>query len=82
LRNLLQALRDTYCRHIVRVHVISERAQRQWIQERIEPVRACELPARAEEAMLQKVTGRGSSSVTYIPATLGQKRSRWRAARA
>src|SRR5947207_5547622 len=41
LRNLLQALRDTYCRDIGFEYMfISDRVQRQWIQERIEPVRA------------------------------------------
>src|SRR3954469_20165581 len=41
LRTLLQALRDTYCRNIGFEYMfISDRAQRQWIQERIEPVRA------------------------------------------
>src|ERR687884_508878 len=41
LRTLLQALRDTYCRNIGYEYMfISDRVQRQWIQERIEPVRA------------------------------------------
>src|SRR5687767_15283242 len=41
LRNLIQALRDTYCRNIGFEYMfIGDRAQRQWIQERIEPVRA------------------------------------------
>src|ERR1700682_5991074 len=40
LRNLVQALRDTYCRNIGYEYMfISDRGQRQWIQERIEPVR-------------------------------------------
>src|ERR1041385_2992941 len=40
LRNLLQALRDTYCRNVGYEYMfISDRTQRQWIQERIEPVR-------------------------------------------
>src|SRR6267378_2103429 len=37
LRNLLQALRDTYCRNIGFEYMfVSERAQRHWIQERTE----------------------------------------------
>src|SRR3954469_19596072 len=41
LRTLVQALRDTYCRNVGYEYMfISDRAQRQWIQERIEPVRA------------------------------------------
>src|SRR5574338_670456 len=40
LRTLLQALRDTYCRNIGYEYMfISDRTQRQWIQERIEPAR-------------------------------------------
>src|SRR5207302_8175381 len=40
LRNLLQALRDTYCRNIGYEYMfISDRVQRQWIQETSEPVR-------------------------------------------
>ncbi len=58
LRNLLQALRDTYCRNIGYEYMfISDRAQRQWIQERIEPVRGM-APADADEQrrLLQKLT--------------------------
>src|SRR5919106_1300798 len=41
LRNLVQALRDTYCRNIGFEYMfISDRAQRQWIQEHIEPAGA------------------------------------------
>ncbi len=41
LRTLIQALRDTYCRNIGFEYMfIGERAQRLWIQERIEPIRA------------------------------------------
>ncbi|MDH4190866.1 MAG: 2-oxoglutarate dehydrogenase E1 component, partial [Betaproteobacteria bacterium] len=41
LRSLLQALRDTYCRNVGFEYMfISDRAQRLWIQERIEPERA------------------------------------------
>src|SRR5947208_3343425 len=40
LRTLIQSLRDTYCRNIGFEYMfISDRLQRQWIQERIEPVR-------------------------------------------
>src|SRR5437763_10577581 len=56
LRNLLQALRDTYCRNIGFEYMfISDRAQRQWIQERIEPVRGvANLPAERQKKLLQK----------------------------
>src|SRR5919201_2400148 len=40
LRNLLQSLRDTYCRNIGFEYMfISDRVQRQWFQDRMEPVR-------------------------------------------
>src|SRR5213080_4856267 len=58
LRNLLQALRDAYCRNIGFEYMfISERAQRQWIQERIEPVRATpDFPPEQKKRLLQKLT--------------------------
>src|SRR5436305_7345154 len=58
LRNLLQALRDTYCRNIGYEYMfISDRVQRQWIQERIEPVRGMpKLTAEQQKHLLQKLT--------------------------
>src|SRR6266480_4890218 len=58
LRTLLQALRDTYCRNIGFEYMfISDRAQRQWIQERIEPVRGTpKFPAQEQKRLLQKLT--------------------------
>src|SRR5262249_59407034 len=58
LRNLLQALRDTYCRNIGFEYMfISDRTQRQWIQERIEPTRASlMLAAEQQKRLLQKLT--------------------------
>src|SRR5207237_10772187 len=58
LRNLLQALRDTYCRNIGYEYMfISDRVQRQWIQERIEPVRGMpKLAAEQQKHLLQKLT--------------------------
>ena len=51
LGNLVQALRDTYCRNIGFEYMfISDRAQRQWIQERIEPVRGAQGYIRGAEA--------------------------------
>jgi 2-oxoglutarate dehydrogenase E1 component len=53
LRNLVQALRDTYCRNIgLEYMFISDRAQRQWIQERIEPVRGAPKVSPAEQKRL------------------------------
>ena len=58
LRNLIQALRDTYCRNIGFEYMfISDRAQRQWIQERIEPTRAQpQLSNEQKKRLLQKLT--------------------------
>src|SRR5688572_8816244 len=58
LRTLLQALRDTYCRNIGFEYMfISDRAQRQWIQERIEPVRGTpQLGTEQKKRLMQKLT--------------------------
>src|SRR5919109_1392003 len=58
LRTLIQALRDTYCRNIGFEYMfISDRAQRQWIQERIEPTRGtATLTAEQKKRLLQKLT--------------------------
>src|SRR5678809_851839 len=58
LRNLLQALRDTYCRNVGFEYMfISDRSQRQWIQERIEPARGTAALSREQQALLlQKLT--------------------------
>src|SRR3954465_13552971 len=58
LRSLLQALRDTYCRNVGFEYMfISDRAQRQWIQERIEPVRGVpQLTKEQQKRLLQKLT--------------------------
>src|SRR5688500_4847399 len=58
LRNLVQALRDTYCRNIGFEYMfISDRAQRQWIQERIEPMRAApRFTPEEQKHLLRKLT--------------------------
>jgi 2-oxoglutarate dehydrogenase E1 component len=76
LRNLLQALRDTYCRNIGYEYMfISDRAQRQWIQERIEPVRGM-APATADEQrrLLQKLTEAEHLERYLHTRYVGQKR--------
>jgi len=76
LRTLVQALRDTYCRNIGFEYMfIGERAQRQWIQERIEPVRA--VPAYAAEQqrrLLQKLTEAEHLERYLHTRYVGQKR--------
>src|SRR6266850_791755 len=76
LRNLLQALRDTYCRNIGFEYMfISERAQRQWIQERIEPVRATpNFPPEQKKRLLQKVTEAEQLERYLHTRYVGQKR--------
>src|SRR5438094_423538 len=76
LRNLLQALRDTYCRNIGYEYMfISDRVQRQWIQERIEPVRGMpKLAAEQQKHLLQKLTEAEHLERYLHTKYVGQKR--------
>src|SRR6185503_7172646 len=76
LRNLLQALRDTYCRNIGFEYMfISDRPQRQWIQERVEPLRAmANLPAERKRHLLQKLTEAEHLERYLHTRYVGQKR--------
>jgi len=76
LRTLIQALRDTYCRNIGFEYMfISDRAQRQWIQERIEPVRAMpEFSAERKKQLLQKLTEAEHLERYLHTRYVGQKR--------
>jgi len=76
LRVLVQALRDTYCRNIGFEYMfISERAQRQWIQERIEPTRAAPKVSPAEQKrLLQKLTEAEHLERYLHTRYVGQKR--------
>ena len=76
LRTLVQALRDTYCRNIGFEYMfISDRAQRQWIQERIEPVRATpELGNEQKKRLLQKLTEAEQLERYLHTRYVGQKR--------
>src|SRR5688572_33257090 len=76
LRVLLQALRDTYCRNIGFEYMfISERAQRQWIQERIEPVRGMpQLTIDQKKRLLQKLTEAEHLERYLHTKYVGQKR--------
>src|SRR3977135_2501024 len=76
LRNLLQALRDTYCRNVGFEYMfISDRTQRQWIQERIEPTRgtAARLKER-QKRLLQKLTEAEQLERYLHTKYVGQKR--------
>ena len=76
LRTLLQALRDTYCRNIGFEYMfISDRAQRLWIQERIEPVRGLLQPgADPQKRLLQKLTEAEHLERYLHTKYVGQKR--------
>ncbi|MCG6951770.1 MAG: 2-oxoglutarate dehydrogenase E1 component [Betaproteobacteria bacterium] len=76
LRNLLQALRETYCGNIgFEFMFISERAQRLWIQERIEPLRATpKLTADQQRRLLQKLTEAETLERYLHTKYVGQKR--------
>jgi 2-oxoglutarate dehydrogenase E1 component len=76
LRNLVQALRDTYCRNIGFEYMfISDRVQRQWIQERIEPVRGVpELSVEQKKRLLQKLTEAEHLERYLHTRYVGQKR--------
>src|SRR5687767_12289146 len=76
LRNLFQALRDTYCRNIGFEYMfISERAQRQWIQERIEPVRgAPKVSPEEQKRLLRKLTEAEHLERYLHTRYVGQKR--------
>jgi 2-oxoglutarate dehydrogenase E1 component len=76
LRNLIQALRDTYCRNIGFEYMfIGDRTQRQWIQERTEPVRATAgLSAEQRKRLLQKLTEAEQLERYLHTRYVGQKR--------
>jgi 2-oxoglutarate dehydrogenase E1 component len=76
LRTLIQALRDTYCRNVGFEYMfISDRAQRQWIQERIEPVRgAPKVSPDEQKRLLQKLTEAEHLERYLHTRYVGQKR--------
>ena len=76
MRSLVQALRDTYCRNIGFEYMfIGDRVQRQWIQERIEPVRATPGQGReVQKRLLQKLTESEHLERYLHTRYVGQKR--------
>ncbi len=76
LRGLIQALRETYCGNVGFEYMfVSDRVQRQWIQERIEPVRATPRYAPAvQKRLLQKLTEAESLERHLHTRYVGQKR--------
>ncbi len=76
LRTLVQALRDTYCRNIGFEYMfINDRAQREWIQQRIEPSRATpRFGADVQKRTLQKLTEAETLERYLHTRYVGQKR--------
>ncbi|HTN26525.1 MAG TPA: thiamine pyrophosphate-dependent enzyme, partial [Burkholderiales bacterium] len=76
LRSLIQALQETYCRNIGFEYMfISDRAQRMWIQERIEPGRGVQkLGAEQQKRLLEKVTDAEHLERYLHTKYVGQKR--------
>jgi len=76
LRHLVQALRDTYCRNIGFEYMfISERAQRLWIQQRVEPIRAVpNYDGAVKRRILQKLTEAETLEKYLHTRYVGQKR--------
>ncbi|MGH8704968.1 MAG: 2-oxoglutarate dehydrogenase E1 component [Burkholderiales bacterium] len=76
LRNLIQALQETYCRNIGFEYMfINERAQRLWIQERVEPLHAvAKYPPDVQKRLLQKLTEAEHLERYLHTKYVGQKR--------
>jgi len=76
LRNLVQALRDTYCRNVGFEYMfIGDRVQRDWIQQRIEPVRGVPAYGAADQKrLLQKLTEAETLERYLHTRYVGQKR--------
>ena len=76
LRTLVQALRDTYCRNIGFEYMfIGERAQRLWIQEKIEPIRATpSFTPEFKKRILLKLTEAETLEKYLHTRFVGQKR--------
>ena len=75
-RDLVQALRDTYCRNIGYEYMfVSDRAQRVWIQERIEGTRSTpNFDANYKRGILQKLTEAEHLEKYLHTRYVGQKR--------
>src|SRR6186713_31295 len=76
LRSLIQALQETYCRNIGFEYMfISDRAQRMWIQERIEPNRGIlKFSAEQQKRLLQTLTEAEHLERYLHTRYVGQKR--------
>jgi 2-oxoglutarate dehydrogenase E1 component len=76
LRNLIQALRETYCGNVGYEYMfISDRAQRDWIQQRIEPLRGTpSFAPDVQKRLLQKLTEAEQLERYLHTRYVGQKR--------
>jgi len=76
LRNLIQALRETYCGNVGYEYMfISERVQRDWIQQRVEPLRGTpRFAPEVQKRLLQKLTEAEQLERYLHTRYVGQKR--------
>ncbi len=76
LRDLVQALRDTYCRNIGFEYMfVSDRVQRLWIQQRVEPNRAtAKFSPEYQRRIMQKLTEAETLEKYLHTRYVGQKR--------
>jgi len=76
LRNLVHALRETYCGNIGFEYMfISDRGQRDWIQQRVEPLRGAQsYPPEVQKRLLQKLTEAEQLERYLHTRYVGQKR--------
>ena len=76
LRSLIQALQETYCRNIGFEYMfISDKAQRLWIQQRIEPIRGVpKLTSEQQKRLLHKLTEAEHLERYLHTRYVGQKR--------
>ena len=76
LRELVQALRDTYCRNIGFEYMfVNDRAQRLWIQQRVEPNRAtAKFSPEYQRRIMQKLTEAETLEKYLHTRYVGQKR--------
>ena len=76
LRNLIHALRETYCGNIGFEYMfISDRGQRDWIQQRVEPLRGAQsYPPEMQKRLLQKLTEAEQLERYLHTRYVGQKR--------
>jgi hypothetical protein len=83
LREIVQALRETYCGSIGAEFMhCTDPAEKRWWQERLEHPQQAQLQRRREKHILDRLTAPKAWSVTCTPSTSARSASAWKAARA